>query len=293
MRVLVLGGSGMLGHKLVQVLGEAAEVVATVRASRAPAPLDAERTLTGVSAEDFDTVVRAVAASRPDVVVNAIGIVKQAAAAKDPLPSLTVNALFPHRLAALCAASGSRLVHVSTDCVFSGTTGGYTEADPPDPPDLYGRSKLLGEVAGPGALTLRTSIVGRELAGASGLVEWFLAQRDRARGFTRAVFSGLTTLALSEVVAAIVTDHPDLDGLWHVAAAPIDKHTLLTLVRDAYGLPIELEPVAEPAIDRSLDATRFRTATGLEAPSWPDMIERMVADPTPYEALRGSAHAHR
>jgi dTDP-4-dehydrorhamnose reductase len=291
-RVLVLGGSGMLGHKLVQVLGERFETWATVRGDAAPAAaaalLDPARTVTRVHADDLASVERALDASGAEVAVNAIGIIKQADAARQAVPAIRVNSLFPHELQEACAARGARLVHVSTDCVFAGMRGGYVEDDVPDATDLYGRSKLLGEVSGPGALTLRTSIVGRELQGASGLFEWFLSQRGgRVRGFSRAVFSGLTTAALARLIGELIERQPDLDGLWHVSAEPIDKLTLLRELRDALGVEIEIEPDDALAIDRSLDSSRFRAATGWSPPSWAAMLAELAADPTPYDKLRG------
>jgi dTDP-4-dehydrorhamnose reductase len=290
-RVLILGGTGMLGHKLWQVCCAQFDCYATARASdatRVPAALfDPRRVVTGVTADDFDSVVQAFATVRPNVVVNCIGIVKQQRAAHDPLASLAVNAAFPHRLARLCAATGARLIHLSTDCVFSGTRGNYAEADPPDPPDLYGRTKLLGEV-GEGALTIRTSMIGRELTTSQGLIEWFLGRRGgSASGFRRANFSGLTTIARAETIAMIIREQPTLSGIWHVAAEPIAKYTLLDLVREAMRLDIELVADDTVVIDRSLDGARFRDATGWVAARWPAMIEQMAADPTPYEGLRG------
>jgi dTDP-4-dehydrorhamnose reductase len=291
-RVLVVGGSGMLGHKVVQRLGARAETWATVRGD-APSPpvarvLPAERTIAGVSADNPQSIERALEISRPDAVVNAVGIIKQADAAKAAVPSIRVNSLFPHELAATCAEHGARLVHVSTDCVFSGDRGGYVEDDVPDARDLYGRSKLLGEVVdAPNAVTLRTSIVGRELQGALGLFEWFLSQRGaRVRGFSRAVFSGLTTAGLADVMGDVIERHPDLTGLWQVSAAPIDKLTLLTMLRDAVGADVAIDPDDSVVIDRSLDSARFREATGWAPHSWEDMLADLAADPTPYEELR-------
>jgi dTDP-4-dehydrorhamnose reductase len=213
--------------------------------------------------------------------------VKQVAAATDPVASLTVNALFPHRVAAACQATGARLIQISTDCVFSGRKGGYTEADTPDAEDLYGRSKLLGEVSGPRCLTLRTSIIGRELSRESGLLEWFMAkQRGRVRGYTNAIFSGFTTQALGEILAWVIGDQQTLAGLYHVASEPISKYSLLTKISKAFGLEVEIEPYAEYRCDRSLDASRFRTATGWQPPSWDAMIEGLAADPTPYDQWR-------
>jgi dTDP-4-dehydrorhamnose reductase len=201
---------------------------------------------------------------------------------------MTINALFPHRLADLCGSIGTRLIHVSTDCVFSGATGGYRESDVPDAGDLYGRSKQLGEVIRPGCLTLRTSIIGREITKSVGLLEWFMQRRQgAAQGYRRAVFSGLTTLALARVLLDVVSDHGELAGLYHVASEPICKLDLLQALNEALGLAVDIHPVDEPVIDRSLDASRFAAATGIAVPSWHRMIADLAEDPTPYDELRG------
>ena len=289
--MLIIGGSGMLGHKLWQTFRDRFDTYATFRQGPAAYErfgiFDPARSVGHVSAEDFDSVVRAFARVRPEAVVNCVGIVKQDAAARDALTSSGGNALFPHRRAHRCRASGARLVPLSTDCVFTGRKGNYSEADAPDAEDLYGRSKLLGEVDYEDCLTVRTSMIGRELAGAHGLVEWFLSQRGRrVRGFRRAVFSGFTTEALSGLIADVLEGHAGLRGVWHVAAEPINKFDLLSLVRETYGLDIEIEPDETFVCDRSLDASRFRGATGLTPPAWPEMIGRLRADTTRYEEFR-------
>jgi dTDP-4-dehydrorhamnose reductase len=296
-RALVLGSSGMLGHKLLQVLSQRFEAYGT---TRAPEPIldrvapRAVGVLDGVSADDLDSVNDAFATTRPDVAVNCIGIVKQLDEAKNPIASITVNSLFPHQLAEICRTHGARLVHVSTDCVFSGRQGGYTEDDTPDPVDLYGRSKLLGESGEDPTLTIRTSIVGRELHGAHGLVEWFLAQAGGSvRGFKRAIFSGWSTEALAHAVAEVAERHRQLTGLWHVAAEPIAKYDLLCLLRDAFELDVSIEPKDDFECDRSLDGSRFAAATGISAPSWPEMIARLREDSPVYESLREASVAGR
>jgi len=291
MRVLILGGAGMLGHKLWQAYRDRFDAWVTVRSGfREYAPyglFDPDRLLGGVDAFDFDTIVRALATVKPDAVINCIGIVKQLPTAKDPIISLTVNSVFPHRLANLCQAAGARLIHISTDCVFSGRKGMYTENDVSDVEDLYGRSKFLGEVQAPGCLTLRTSIIGRELSTTSGLVEWFLSNRGgKVRGYTRAIYSGFSTLALSRIIADVLERHPDLSGVYQVSSELISKFDLLCLLRDAFGIPIEIEPDAQVQVDRSLDSSRFRAAAGYVPPSWPEMVREMASDPTPYEQWR-------
>jgi dTDP-4-dehydrorhamnose reductase len=214
---------------------------------------------------------------RPQAVINCVGVVKQLSAADDPLVAIPINSLLPHRLARLCADSNARVVHISTDCVFAGTRGNYLESDIPDATDLYGRSKLLGELDCPNAVTLRTSIIGPELGSTHGLVGWFLSQQGRVRGFTRAIFSGLPTAELARVVRDHVLRLPAMRGVYHVSAAPIAKFDLLCLVRAAYSRTIEIEPDDRLVIDRSLDSTRFRTLTGWHPAAWPELIAAMRA----------------
>jgi dTDP-4-dehydrorhamnose reductase len=291
MRVLVLGGAGMLGHRVWLSLRERFETFVTLRSdARAYARFgvfDAARTLEGVDGARFETVAGAFARVRPDVVVNCIGIVKQLAEASDPIASLEVNALLPHRVAALCGTAGARLVHISTDCVFSGRTGSYREEDVADADDLYGRTKLLGEVHGAGSLTLRTSIIGRELQTSHGLAEWFLERRgQRVRGFTRAFFSGLTTHALARVIGDVIAGHPGLGGLYHVSSERISKYDLLTRLNDALQARAIVEPVEEPRLDRSLDSARFWRATAMTRPLWAEMIAEMSAAAASYDEWR-------
>lgn len=277
----------MLGHRVWQACGERFDAWTTVRTRPALPPFSTDHVIEGFEATDLAHAEHLIADLKPRVVVNCIGVVKQLAAAHDPISSVTLNALFPHVMASACNRSGARLVHISTDCVFSGRQGSYVESDIPDPVDLYGRSKLLGEVDAP-HLTLRTSIVGRELAGAHGLLEWFLANRDgRVRGFTRAVFSGVTTIELARVIAGVIERHPRLEGLYHVAGEPISKYDLTMMFNDVFGAGVTIDPVGVPVIDRSLHGFRFRAATGWRAPSWREMVEEMAAGNAVYENWRG------
>lgn len=280
MRVLVLGVSGMLGNAMYRKLSEGGEieVFGTARSSsvqRFFAPEMASQIIAGVDVENQDSLARVFAEVRPQVVVNCVGLIKQLADADDLLQALPINAMLPHRLARLCELGGARLVHVSTDCVFAGTKGNYRESDPSDASDLYGKSKFLGEVAYPHTITLRTSIIGHELSSARGLVGWFLSQEGPVKGYTKAIFSGLPTVELARVVSDVVLPRPELSGLYHVASAPIAKYDLLKLVADAYGKQIEIVADDALVIDRSLNAERFKDATGYVAPPWPELVRRM------------------
>ncbi len=292
-KVLILGGAGMLGHKMLQVCGERFDVRATFRGNIDPyvshGLITRERAITGVDAMQFETVERAIRDARPDFVINCIGIVKQLAEGHDPILSITVNSLLPHRVAAVCADIGARVIHISTDCVFSGRKGMYRESDPPDAEDLYGRSNLLGEVAGENALTLRTSIIGREVRSTTGLVEWFLSNRGGAvNGFSEAIYSGLTTLALASLIGDLMERDEPLHGLYQVSSEPINKYDLLVLLNEAFGADVMIRRSTELRIDRSLDSTRFREVAGWQPATWPDMVTALARDPTPYELWRHS-----
>ncbi|WKW12482.1 SDR family oxidoreductase [Pseudogemmatithrix spongiicola] len=282
MRVLVIGATGMFGHACFEAFARDArfEAWGTMRSegARAQFPEAARaRLIAGVDAGDFGSIVRAFAKARPALVVNAVGIVKQLSSADDPLVALPLNSLFPHQLAQLCAAAGARMVHISTDCVFAGTRGGYTEADITDAKDLYGRSKAMGEVtAAPHVLTLRTSGIGRELGTQRGLVEWFLHAEGRVKGFTKAMYSGLPWVEISRVIRDVVVPRPELSGLYHLASAPISKYDLLRLVATEFRRQIEIVPDDGLVLDRTLDGSRFAAATGYHTPAWPALVAMMA-----------------
>jgi dTDP-4-dehydrorhamnose reductase len=294
MRVLILGGSGMLGHKLLQTLEPVIpETYATLRDDpSAPryAPVGHFATskiipdVTIASIEDVRPVIERV---RPDVLINCIGIIKQRGEAKAAIPSITFNALFPHQLAESIAPWRGRLIHFSTDCVFNGRRGNYREEDVSDAEDLYGRTKFLGEVTAAPALTLRTSIIGRELDRGDSLLEWFLAQDGkRIKGFKHAIYAGVTTNHLARVVRDLVLDHPTLAGLYQVTSEPISKYDLLQLVKAAYGADIQIDADEAFHCDRSMIGDKFVQATGIRCPAWPALVQEMAADPTPYRPWR-------
>lgn len=279
-RILVIGASGMLGNAVLRLFSQSPgyEAFGSVRSSAArrllPDDLQAN-VITGVDVENIDSLMRLFGIARPDVVINCVGLVKQLADADDPLAAIPINALLPHRLARLCEVAGARFVHLSTDCVFSGAKGMYTEGDAADAKDLYGRSKYMGEVDYPHAITLRTSIIGHELDGARSLVGWFLAQDGSVKGFKRAIFSGLPTVEVARVIRDHVIPHPEVHGLYHLSAAPINKFDLLALLAETYGKSIDIIADEQLVIDRSLDSSRFRQATGFAPKPWPELISLM------------------
>lgn len=279
-RILIFGATGMLGATLFRAFSadEGLETFGTIRNAEGAkrfAPALRTSLISNVSLEGETGLLAAFSVAKPDVVVNCIGIIKQLANAKDHLESLAINSSLPHRLAKYSSMVGARLVHFSTDCVFSGKSGQYTENDFPDANDLYGRTKYLGEVNYDNAITLRTSIVGHELNSTNSLVDWFLSQSGEVKGYKKAIFSGLPTIEVARVVRDFVIPNSELRGLYHLSVDPINKYDLLRLVAETYGKDITILPDEELVIDRSLDSTRFRNATGFTSKTWPELIKDM------------------
>jgi len=287
-KILILGGTGMLGHCLFRAYSERNEldVYATVRATEGVekwfAPECMKRLQKGADANNFDTIVHAVSAVKPDVVINCIALIKQSSITNDPLSAISINSLLPHRISLLCKAAGIRMIHISTDGVFDGKKGGYTEKDEVNISDIYGMTKFLGEVSYPHCLTLRTSIIGHELKKKTGLVEWLLSQKEKVRGYTKAIYSGLPTIELSEIISDYILPNDSLSGIHHVSSEPISKYDLLKLIADRYGKQIEIEPYDEPVIDRSLDSSIFCSLTGYNPPSWIELVNKMFLDYNKY-----------
>ena len=294
MKALVLGGEGMLGHKMFQTLqARYPDTRCTIFGSlndpfyRRIDILKPSAVLENINALNLSELGQTLADLHPEFLVNCIGIIKQRDQAQSAIPSITLNSLLPHKLAEWAQSWGGRVIHFSTDCVFSGTKGGYTEEDPSDAEDLYGKSKYLGEVSTGNALTLRTSIIGRELSQFKSLLEWFLAQRGRTiKGFTKVIYSGVTTNYLSELVGRLISEHPTLNGLYQVTSPYISKHELLCRLRDAYHVDVEILPYEGEVSDRSMIGEKFIRATGYRYPTWPELIDQLANDPTLYEKWR-------
>jgi dTDP-4-dehydrorhamnose reductase len=280
-KILVLGATGLLGNAVFRSMSKAsgARVEGTIRHEAARGLFAPEHAAHLTVVEDLANpqgLARLFDGVGPDLVVNCVAVGRPAPA--DPMRSILVHSVLPRRLLHLCGLSGARLIQIGTDGVFSGMRGAYSEEDVPDANDIYGISKLLGEVAAPHAITLRTSIIGHELQSGSGLLEWFLSQQDQCRCYTRAIFSGFPTIVLADLIRDVVIPRPDLHGVYHVATSAISKFDLLQLVARRYGKAIQLIPDDRASPDRSLVAARFEKATGYVAPDWPTLVDLMYCD---------------
>lgn len=292
MRIVILGATGMLGHKLWQQLPERfPDTHAIIHRNRDVLRrfglFEGSRVIDGIDATDPGALDGVLARLKPAVILNCVGITKRREVPGDAAPSIALNALLPHQLAAWGRRHGARVITFSTDCVFDGKAGRYTEDSLTNAEDLYGRSKALGEIRMHGALTLRSSFIGRELEHGTELLEWLISQKKRSvRGFRRARYSGISTLRLARIVGDIIEKFPSLSGLYQIAGPVITKHDLLCLASEAFELGVTVEPDDANAVDRTLDGAKFSGATGFVAPDWRVMLTELARDPTPYESWR-------
>ncbi len=283
--IIVLGCTGMLGHKLLQVLSTTRNysLYGTVRTATncvAQIPKASKLTIVpSIHAENLDAIAALITEVKPLAVINCIGVIKQLPESNKPIPSIMINSLFPHQLAKITAQAGCRLFHFSTDCVYSGKKGFYSEADPPDPEDLYGKTKALGEISGPGCLTIRSSIIGPELNSHLGLFEWFCSQKGKTvKGYRKAFYTGFTTLAMTEIVLMLIEKFPELSGVWNIASPSISKFDVLGLFNEFLNLGVTIVPDDSFAMDRTLDGSRFVKETGFKSKTWRQMIEQLTRD---------------
>lgn len=280
MKILIVGASGMLGGSLLRYFAKNTDydVYGTVRDSNAQSKLVSKNKaniISDVNVHDLSRLRNIVAEVKPHYLLNCVGVVKQLKESKFPVQSISINSLLPHQLAEICSDNDAKLIHFSTDCVFSGKKGHYSVDDIPDASDLYGRSKLLGEVNYAPHLTLRTSIIGHEQGSNHSLVDWFLNQTGEVKGFNKAIFSGVPTVYMAELLEKYVFTNPKLSGLYQVSVDPIDKYTLLSLIKNIYGKEINILKDNNLSIDRSLESSEFKMDTGMSSPSWHELIEKM------------------
>jgi dTDP-4-dehydrorhamnose reductase len=285
-KILVLGASGMLGHKVFEVLSEKGkwDVLGVVRSKKSLGPSFPHelegKIVDNISAENFEIVARLLVKEKPEVVINCIGIIKQKEKGEDSYKMILLNSLFPHQVAEVCRQIGARFITISTDCIFDGQKGSeYLETDLPTCHDVYGMTKYLGEVKGKNSLTLRTSLIGHELRSNLSLLDWFLSQRgDSVKGYTNAIFSGFTTLEFANLLAGKIIPDKRLAGLYQISVNPISKYDLLKIIARNYRKKITIKPDSKIVINRSLNSDRLKKRINYSQPDWENLIYSMHKD---------------
>lgn len=280
MRILILGGTGMLGHALWQHFSlHLKDTFVTIRRSRKEYEsyglFNGDNVMDSVDANDFVMLTDIMKRIKPDFILNCIGITKRRKEAEMAVQTISLNALFPHRLVEWGRNNSAKVVNFSTDCVFDGVEGNYTEDSRPNAKDMYGKTKALGEIKGENALTLRSSFIGTELGGGTELLEWFLSQKGIVKGFKNAIYSGLTTIELSRIVENILINYPRMIGLYNISSDPINKYDLLMLIKEKMQLNMKIVPDEIFHCDRSLDSSKFRKEFDYAPPSWDAMIDEL------------------
>ncbi len=278
--IFILGASGMLGNTLLRYIKliNKYNVVGSIRGSKTPEQLKVydQFIVKKLDVEDYNLLKEKIHEYCPKLIINCVGLVKQVDSSTDPVKAIQINSLLPHRLSSICRSLNSKLIHISTDCVFNGKKNGmYSESDEPDATDLYGRTKLLGELVDSHNITLRTSIIGHELLTKHSLLEWFLSQNKEIKGYTKAIFSGLPTVELARVIHDYVIPNREMSGLYNVSSEPINKFELLNIISKQYSKNIKINVDDEIVIDRSLNSKKFREKTGFKPLSWKEMIYEM------------------
>ena len=271
MKILILGSTGMIGHTFFSYLSKINdfEVCSTQR------KINSNKKLFYFDALNFDGLHDILNIFLPDVVINCIGITKHSKDIKDRYKTIMINSLLPWKLKNLSDIYNFRFIHISTDCVFNGRKGNYLETDINDENDFYGKSKSLGEISDvTNCVTVRTSTIGHEKINKYGLLEWFLSQTS-CKGFTKAIFSGLPTIVLIQIIKEHILMNKNLFGLFHIGAIPIAKYDLLKLINHVYERKINIIADDTIEINRSLNSDKFKSITDFKVPSWPELIKIM------------------
>ena len=279
-KVLILGSTGLLGNNLLKYFSIKSnfECFGIVRKNSDKKKLKYIKNIKlykidfnkpGNIRKVFDRI-------KPNIIINCIGVIKQVVNSNMNSEIIKVNSFLPHFLSELVNENNKiRLIHFSTDCIFSGLKGNYLEKDIADAKDIYGVSKMLGEVNYPNALTLRTSIIGHELKTKHSLLNWFLSQKKSIKGYKNAIFSGLTAPEIARVLIKYVFPNRKLKGIYHLSGKPISKFDLLYIVKKVYKKKIKIMPDLETKINRSLNSGLFKKVTGYKPPTWNKLIQEM------------------
>ena len=280
-KVLIIGGNGMIGSELLRSLklfNKNLEVKATLRNKLNHYDIyliyNNKDCFFKINVFEIDNIKDLIKLYKPNVIINCVGVTKQKINDFSLDKVKYINSNFPHKLYKLCNKESIRLIHLSTDCVFSGNRGEYKFNDIADAKDIYGQTKKEGEIIHDNSLTIRKSTIGYEMNKPHGLLEWFLCQKNDVLGFKNAIFTGVSTIELSKFISHIICKHQELSGLLHLRGPKIDKYSLLKKIKYFFNLDhINLKVDEKYICDRSLNEDRLLSKLNYSIPCWDTMIK--------------------
>jgi dTDP-4-dehydrorhamnose reductase len=282
MRILILGGNGMIGHKMYQILSKFKEDTwVTLRNDLSTYSFSSiynyEKVIDNIDLTDFNKLSRILNEIKPDIILNASGITIRRGVEKIKSNTILINSALPHFLNEWVSFNNKRLIHFSTDCVFSGKKGDYLDTDIKDAYDLYGSTKSLGEIIDSQfAVTLRGSMIGRELENKTELFEWFLKQKNKKiKGFSEVIYSGITTVKMAEIILTLINNYPNLTGIYNISSKPITKLALLKLCNEYFDVNAIIEMDGSYSSNKNLISEKFFNHIGMKQPNWEDLIKQL------------------
>jgi dTDP-4-dehydrorhamnose reductase len=292
MRILILGGNGLIGHKMYQLISNNyQDTWVTLRNNLSSYSYseiyNSEKVIDKIDLSNFKLLLNQLNVLNPDVVINACGITIRRGIDAFKSNSIILNSALPHFLNEWVVSNNKRLIHFSTDCVFSGKKGDYLDNDIKDAIDIYGLTKSMGEVIDSKcAITLRGSMIGRELENKTELLEWFLHQKNNViKGFTNVIYSGITTVRMAEIILKIINEYPNLSGIYNISSEPISKFDLLKKWNDKFSINATIEIDKNYTSNKNLISDKLFKIIQLEQPIWDDLIHQLKIDEELYNNL--------
>jgi len=291
LKILILGAGGMLGHKLYQTLSKTYDdVIPVFRKNKEHYHkfnlYKPEKMIGNTDVTDQSKLLAVLNSVKPDIICNCIGKTTRKINSEDSQSVIYLNSFLPHFISKWSSENNSYFIHFSTDCVFSGKNGPYKPNDFRDSRDLYGLSKILGETNSKYGLTIRTSIVGREIENQTEFFEWIFSSKNKSvSGYKNVFYSGVTTNYLSEVVAQLITKDSKSHGLLQVASPPISKLNLIKKVNSLFGLGMKINTDASKVSNKILSPVKFTITSGIKTQTWDEMLNTLKKENSYYENL--------
>ena len=276
----------MIGHKIAQVLQLKNEVIGTSRKKISHRVLGINKTK--IFYKDFviDDNLNFISEIMPDIIINCVGVTTRRINNKNINHLSFINSILPKLINDWSIENSKKMIHMSTDCVFSGIKGDYLDDAIPDADDSYGSSKAKGEIKNNKTLTLRSSMIGREIYNHTELFEWLLKnKKGKIEGYDNVIYSGITTIRMAKIIDFILSNNLDLSGIYNIGSIAISKYELLKMFNNAFDLQIDIKKITQIKSNKVLISKKFTEITGLKTPNWNDLISEFKEDCETYSDI--------